>query len=148
MNGESGMSALTQSVVRRWLEVVLPLYTAALVLVWFHAEYTPAVLTRSVTESVFPGLAWAVVGALTGILALWALIVGFFLLYSPFYLFGKLPLLLGQAGWVDRHEIRFYLACFAVLCAVAGLTYMNPALGLIVFAFAAGCGPVFWRLLV
>src|SRR5262245_31636288 len=98
---ESAMGMVVQSVVRRWLEVLLPLYTAGLLLVWFRAEYTPAVLTESVGESPLPGLAWAVVGALGGILGLWALIVGFFLLYSPFYLFGRLPMLI-QGGWVDR----------------------------------------------
>jgi hypothetical protein len=147
-NGESAMGTLVQSVVRRWLEVLLPLYTAGLLLVWFQAEYTPTVLTESVSDSPWPGLAWAVVGALGGILALWALIVGFFLLYSPFYLFGKLPLLMGQGGWVDRREIRFYLACFAMLCLLATLSYWEPPIGLTLFAMSAGCGPVFWRLLV
>src|SRR5262245_7238045 len=97
-NSESAIGTVVQSVVRRWLEVLLPLYTGALLLVWFRAEYTPVVLTQSVGESPLPGLAWAVVGALGGILALWALIVGFFLLYSPFYLFGKLPQLMGRGA--------------------------------------------------
>ena len=117
MNAESVMGSVMQSVVRRWLEVLLPLYSVALTIVFFRAEYTPAVLTDSMSESPLPGMAWAVVGAFAGILALWALIVSFFLLYSPFYLIGKLPLLVGQGGWVDRREVRFYLACFAALCA-------------------------------
>ena len=142
------MGSLMQSVVRRWLEVLLPLYAVALVIVWFRAEYTPTVLTASMTESPLPGMAWAVVGALGGILGLWALIVAFFLLYSPFYLIGKLPLLLGKGGWVDRREVRFYLACFGFLCLLAVLTYVEPPVGLTVFAVAAGCGPVFWRVLV
>ena len=44
---------------------------------WFHAEYTPSVLTASMTDSPLPGMAWAVVGALGGILGLWALIIAF-----------------------------------------------------------------------
>ena len=142
------MGSLIQSVVRRWLEVLLPVYAVALVVVWFHAEYTPSVLTASLTDSPLPGMAWAVVGALGGILGLWALIIAFFLLYSPFYLIGKAPLLLGRGGWVDWREVRFYLACFGFLCLLAALTYVEPLVGLTVFAVAAGCGPVFWRMLV
>jgi hypothetical protein len=93
-------------------------------------------------------MAWAVVGALTGILGLWAVIVSFFLLYSPFYLLGKLPLLVGKGGWVDRREVRFYLACFGMLCVLAALLYWELPVGLTVFAVSAGFGPVFWRLLV
>lgn len=137
-----------QSVARRWLELLLPLYAVALIIVWFHAEYTPAVLTGSMTESPLPAIAWAVVGALGGLLGLWALIISFFLLYSPFYLIGKLPLLFGKGGWVDRREVRFYLACFGLLCVLAALTYWEPPAGLTAFAVAAGCGPVFWRVLV
>ncbi len=147
-NSESAIGTVVQSVVRRWLEVLLPLYTGALLLVWFRAEYTPVVLTQSVSDSPFPGVAWAVVGALGGILALWALIVGFFLLYSPFYLFGKLPQLMGRGAWVDRREVRFYLSCFAMLCLLVTLSYWEPPAGVILFTMSAGCGPVFWRLLV
>ena len=100
MNAESVMGSVMQSVVRRWLEVLLPVYAVALIVVWFRAEYTPTILTESMSESPLPGMAWAVVGALTGILGLWAVIVTFFLLYSPFYLLGKLPVLWARgAGW-------------------------------------------------
>ncbi len=118
-----------QSVARRWLEALLPLYAVALIIVWFHAEYTPAVLTGSMSESPLPALAWAVVGALGGLLGLWALIISFFLLYSPFYLIGKLPLLFGKGGWVDRREVRFYLACFGFLCLLAALTLLGAPRG-------------------
>ncbi len=148
MNAESVMGSVMQSVVRRWLEVLLPLYAVALIIVWFRAEYTPTILTESMSESPLPGMAWAVVGALTGILGLWAVIVTFFLLYSPFYLLGKLPVLVGKGGWVDRREMRFYLACFAMLCVLVALLYWELPVGLTVFAVASGFGPVFWRLLV
>jgi len=148
MRAESLVGSVRQSLVRRWLEVVLPLYAVALVIVWFHAEYTPAVLTGSVSESPLPAMAWAVVGALGGLLGLWGLIIAFFVLYSPFYLIGKLPRLLGRGGWVDWREVRFYLACFGFLCLLGALTYWEPAVGLTTFAVAAGCGPVFWRVLV
>jgi hypothetical protein len=148
MRAESVMGSVRQLVVRRWLEVVLPLYAVALIIVWFRAEYTPAVLMESMSGSVLPALAWALVGALGGLLGLWALIIAFFLLYSPFYLIGKLPLLVGKGGWVDRREVRFYLACFGFLCLLAALTYWEPSVGLTALAVAAGCGPVFWRVLV
>ena len=148
MRAESVLGSLMQSIVRRWLEVLMPVYAVGLLLVWFRAEYTPAVLTDSMTGSPLPGIAWAVVGALGGILALWALIIAFFLLYSPFYLMGKLPLLMGRGGWVDWREVRFYLACFGFLCLLAALMYVEPPAGLTVFVVAAGCGPVFWRVLV
>jgi hypothetical protein len=118
-----------QSMVRRWLDVLMPVYAVGLLLVWFRAEYTPTVLTDSMTGSPLPGIAWAVVGALGGILALCALIIAFFLLYSPFYLMGKLPLLMDRGGWVDWREVRFYLACFAFLCLLAALTYLEPPRG-------------------
>jgi hypothetical protein len=148
MSPESAIGSVMQSVVRRWLEVLLPVYSVALVAIWLRAEYTPAILTESMSESPLPGLAWAVVGAMTGILGLWAIIVTFFLLYSPFYLVGKLPLLVGKGGWVDRREVRFYLACFALLCALVALLSWELSAGVTVFALASGCGPVFWRLLV
>ena len=92
--------------------------------------------------------AWAVVGALGGLLGLWALIIAFFLLYSPFYLIGKLPRFLGRGGWLDWREVRFYLSCFGLLCVLAALAFWEPAVGLTAFAVAASCGPLFWRVLV
>jgi len=148
MSGESVMGGVVQSVVRRWLEVLLPVYTAGFLLVWFRPEYTPEILTQSIGMSPLPWVAWAVVGAMTGVLALWALIVAFFLLYSPVYLLGKSPMLVGKGGWVDRGELRFYVMCFLMLCLVAFLFYWMLPAGLAVFALVAGCGPVFWRALV
>src|SRR5947209_14488599 len=43
--------AVVQSVIRRWLEVLLPIYTAALVVVWFRPEQTPMILTMSMSDS-------------------------------------------------------------------------------------------------
>jgi len=148
MSGESVMDGVIQAVVRRWLEVLLPIYTVGFLVVWFRPEYTPELLTQSMSVSVLPWVVWALVGAMTGILALWALIVAFFLLYSPIYLLGKSPILLGKGGWVDRRELRFYLMCFVMLCLVAFLFYWGLPVGLTVFALVAGCGPVFWRALV
>ncbi|HEV8437842.1 MAG TPA: hypothetical protein VGT40_07090 [Methylomirabilota bacterium] len=148
MATESVLGAVRQSVVRRWLEVMLPAYTVAFVFLWFHHEYTPAVLAWGMNESPLPWLVWAVVGAMSGILILWALIVAFFLLYSPFYLFGKLPILLGRGAWVDKQELQFYVCCFMLLGLLAVLLYWDPVMGLMAFTLASGCGPVFWRYLV
>lgn len=148
MSAESVMGGVIQSVVRRWLEVLLPVYTAGFLLVWLQPEYTPEILTQSMGVSLLPWIAWAVVGAMTGILGLWALIVAFFLLYSPIYLLGKSSMLIGKGAWVDKGELRFYLSCFVVLCLVAVLFYWMLPAGLIVFALVAGCGPMFWRALL
>jgi hypothetical protein len=64
------------------------------------------------------------------------------------YLLGKSPMLIGKGGWVDWRELRFYFACFVTLCVLAGLLAWDMPVGLVLFALVAGCGPVFWRLLV
>ena len=137
-----------QSAVRRWLEVVLPMYTLALVAVWFHPEHAPVLLTESVRESPLAGAAWAAVGALSGILALWAMIVGFFLLYSPLYLLGKAQHLVGKGGWIDRREVRFYVLCLVMLLGLGVVAAWSPAIAVAAFVLVAGCGPLFWRVLV
>jgi len=145
---QSAASGVAQAMFRRWFEVVLPLYTFCLVVAWLRPEYIPPILTQPVSGSPLPWVAWGMVGALTGLLGLWALIVAFFLLYSPLYLLGKAPLLVGRSGWVDRREVRFYVASFLTLTAVAALLFLEPRLGLVLFAGVSGCGPVFWRALV
>jgi hypothetical protein len=136
------------AVVRRWLEVLLPLYTLGFVFVWFHQEYMPAVLAGSMSESPLPWLGWAVVGGMTGILTLWTLIVAFFLSYSPFYLLGKLPALVDRQAWVDQREVKFYGCCFVLLCLLIALSYWDGWTALMAFILVSGCGPVFWRYLV
>jgi len=148
MAGESVLGSVKQSVLRRWLEVLLPLYTLATLLVWFHPEYMPSVLGQGVVESPVVWVAWALVGAMSGILILWAIIVGFFLLYSPLYLVGKLPRLVGKGPWADSREMQFYGWCFVLLGALAGIMVWDARTGLVAFVTVAGCGPVFWRWLV
>ncbi len=143
MAGESVVGAIRQSVVRRWLEVVLPAYTLAFLGVWLWPEYMPRVLGQGVDDSVLPWISWALVGAMTGILLLWALIITFFLLYSPFYLLGKIPMLFGRGAWVDRRELQFYVCC----CLLLGFVW-DPRKALIAFTLVSGCGPVFWRYVV
>jgi hypothetical protein len=148
MAAESVLGAVRLSVVRRWLEVLLPVYTLGSIFVWWHQDYMPSMLAASMSESPLPWVAWAVVGGMTGILALWTLIVGFFLVYSPFYLLGKVPVLLGRGPWVDKHELHFYLCCFVLLALLSAISYWDGWIGLMAFMLLSGCGPVFWRYLV
>ena len=148
MSGESVVGAIRQSVVRRWLEVVLPAYTLAFLGVWLWPEYMPRVLGQGVDDSVLPWISWALVGAMTGILLLWALIITFFLLYSPFYLLGKIPMLFGRGAWVDRRELQFYVCCCLLLGLLVCLLVWDPRKALIAFTLVSGCGPVFWRYVV
>src|SRR5262245_30567289 len=137
------------AVIRRWLEVLLPLYTLTLLLVLAQPVYTPAVFQQNMSDSVMPWIAWSLVGALSGILALWVVIIGFFLVYSPIYLASKSGLLLGGSGWVDRRELHFYVASFLLLALLILLAWFwgwRLAVGALILL--AGCGPVFWRHLV
>ena len=148
MAAESTLGIVRQSVVRRWLEVTLPVYTLGLLVVVVYPQYLPPLLAQSLSESVLPWIGWAVVGAMSGILILWALIVAFFLASSPFYLIGRSPMLLGLGAWVDRRELQFYLCCCVLLCLLTALFVWDARAGLIVFMLVSGCGPVFWRYLV
>jgi hypothetical protein len=148
MAGETVLDTAGQSLVRRWLEFLLPAYTLAFLVVLIRPEYMPHVLGQNINESIVPWVSWAVVGAMTGILMLWALIVTFFVIYSPFYLLGKLPMLVGRGAWVDRRELQFYLGCFLLLVLLALLTFWAPRKALVVFTVVAGWGPVFWRYVV
>ena len=148
MAGESVVGAIRQSVVRRWLEVVLPAYTLVFLGVWLWPEYMPRVLGQGLNDSVLPWISWALVGAMTGILLLWALIITFFLLYSPFYLLGKIPMLFGRGAWVDRRELQFYVCCCLLLGLLVCLLVWDPRKALIAFTLVSGCGPVFWRYVV
>jgi len=148
MAGESVLGAVRQSLLRRWLEVVLPLYTLAFLAVMWEPHYLPSALGRNTNESVLPWVGWAVVGAMTGILVLWALIITFFLLYAPFYLLGRVSMLAGRGPWVDKRELRFYSYCFLLLCGLAILSYADPWKGLWAFVLLSGCGPLFWRYVV
>jgi hypothetical protein len=133
---------------RRWLEVVLPLYTIALLYVYFRPESIPQSLAESNEQSLVPWAVWGVVGAMSGILALSGLFVAFFLLYSPVYLAARSMLLVGKGGWVDKRELRFYCACFILLCILLGLAMLNPVAAAAVFVMIAGSAHLFWRAFV
>ncbi len=148
MAGESVLGTVRQSMVRRWLEILLPAYTLAFLVVMLRPEYMPPFLGQHLDDSVLPWLGWAVVGAMTGILMLWALIIAFFLVYSPFYLLRKVPMLFGRGAWVDRRELRFYVCCFLLLGLLASLLLWDPRKALVAFTMVSGCGPVLWRYII
>ena len=144
----SVVGSVRESVIRRWLEVVLPLFTVSFVFVATRPEYMPHFLTQNVWDSPQAFAGWTVVGALMGILVLWGLIAAFFLAYAPAYLVSRVARLL-QHGWVDRRELAFYAACFILLCLLVALACFWSVAGAgIVFVLLSGFGPVLWRWLV
>lgn len=130
---------------RFWLEVILPLYTIALLYVYFRPESIPHSLSDSGEQSLFPWAVWGVVGAMSGILALSGLFVAFFLLYSPVYLAARSMVLVGKGGWVDKRELRFYCACFILLCILLTVAILSPVAAAAVFVLLAGSAHLFWR---
>jgi len=130
---------------RTWLEILLPLYTIALLYVYFHPQSIPQSLADNGEQSLFPWAVWGVVGAMSGILALSALFVAFFLLYSPVYLAARGMLLVGKGGWADKRELRFYSACFVLLCILLALAIMSPVAAAAIFVLIAGSAHLFWR---
>ncbi|HET7874214.1 MAG TPA: hypothetical protein VFN71_01715 [Methylomirabilota bacterium] len=142
------MREVLRSVVRRWLEGVLPLFALALLVVYFRPQFMPAVLGQNLAESLWPWVAWGMVGAMLGILGLSALVLAGFLVYSPFYLVSKSPLLLGGSGWVDRREVSFYISCFLLLCLIIFLLFWDWDAFVVAAALMAGFAPMLWRLLV
>lgn len=133
---------------RRWVEVALPLYALAVLFVYFRPQYWPDALDESMRESLMPWALWGLVGAMSGVLALSGLVVAFFLLYSPVYLLARTFMLVGRhRGWIDRTELRFYTACFLLLCFLAGLAIWSPIAAASTFVLMAGCAHLLWRAL-
>jgi hypothetical protein len=94
---------------------------------------------------------WIFRGMVFGLLGVWGfsgLVVLFFLLYSPVYLVNKIPHLVGKGGWLDKREVRFYLACFALVVLLLALFTHSLDAAAILFVVLAGFGPLVWRLLV
>lgn len=133
---------------RFWVELVLPLYSVFAVFTYFRPGLLPTEVEQSALESAVVWLLWGVVAALTGILAISALFLCFYLLYSPFYLAGQVRQMAGPHKWVDRRELRFYLGCFVMLCVLGGLAVTNPAVAVAVFILLAGSAQILWRILL
>ena len=142
------MEIVPETVIRRWLEVLLPVVSAGLLTVHFYPEYVPSALIEDPGRSLLLWVARAVLWAVLGIWGFSALIVVFFLLYSPVYLLNRAAMLMGEGGWVDRREVRFYLACALLLALLIVLVWWIPSYALVLFVLMAGCGPIMWRVLV
>ncbi|HKZ07390.1 MAG TPA: hypothetical protein VJU81_18130 [Methylomirabilota bacterium] len=139
------MDVVLQSRYRRWLEVVLPLYTVALLYVYFRPQSIPQSWSEGTEQAIWPWAVWGVVGAMSGVLALSGLFVAFFLLYSPVYLAARSMVLIGKGGWVDRRELRFYSACFLLLCALLVIAVLSPVTAAALFILIAGSAHLLWR---
>ena len=92
--------------------------------------------------------AWAVLGAIGGVMVFSGLLVAFFLLYAPIYLAGRVPMLVGRGGWSDRREVRFYGLCFVILCVLVALLLWDWRWFVSAFLLVTGFAPTFWRALV
>jgi hypothetical protein len=130
-----------------WLELVLPLFATAVLLVFHKPQYMPSVFVESATTPAAWG-AWALLGALGGVLSFSGLLVVFFLLYSPVYLVAKAPMLVGKGAWTDRREVRFYGLCLVILCVLLALLLWDWRWFVSVFLVLTGFAPSLWRALV
>jgi hypothetical protein len=130
-----------------WLELVLPLFATAVLLVFHKPQYMPSVFVESATTPVAWG-AWALLGALGGVLSFSGLLVVFFLLYSPVYLVAKAPMLVGKGAWTDRREVRFYGLCLVILCVLLALLLWDWRWFVSAFLVLTGFAPSLWRALV
>lgn len=130
-----------------WLEVLLPLFAIALLVVFHKPEYVPRILTQNATSPV-AWAAWALVGAIGGVTTFSGLLVAFFLLYSPVYLAGKAPMLVGKGPWTDHREVRFYGFCFVILCVLLALLLWDWRWFVSAFLLLTGFAPTVWRAMV
>jgi hypothetical protein len=130
-----------------WLELVLPLFATAVLVVFHKPQYMPSIFVQSAPTPV-AWVAWALLGALGGVLSFSGLLVVFFLVYSFVYLAGKAPMLMGKGAWTDRREVRFYGFCFVILCALLALLLWDWRWFVSAFLLLTGFAPSFWRALV
>jgi hypothetical protein len=130
-----------------WLEVIMPIFAVALLIVFFKPQHTPQLFLETATSPA-AWAAWALLGAAGGVLTFSGLFVLFFLVYSPVYLAGKLPVIAGKGGWTDQREIRFYGLCFVLLCMLLGLLLWDWHWFVAAFLLLTGFAPALWRVLV
>ena len=129
-----------------WLEIGLPLYAVGLVVWYYQPDRLDLALGDGWIESI---VAWSVrigCGAFGGVLALFALLLAFCLLYSPVYLSINFSRAATPGVWLDRDEFRFYLQCVGLLCLLIGLAVWNLEVALAVFVLLAGSIPLLSRL--
>ena len=133
---------------RPWMELILPLYTLALVILYYRPQALPLAIEETLLDGMFRWVIWGIVGALGGVLALSSLFLAFYLLYSPLYLVENAKRILDRHVWVDQREVRFYLGCFVLLVSLVAVALMDPNLALASFVLLAGSAQFLWRVLV
>ena len=148
MATDSVLGVVHRSMIRRWLEIVLPFWALGFLVVLLRPEYAPAFLSERPSDTLLPWLGWAVVGAMSGVLVLWAVILTFFVVYSPFYLMRVVPTWFAGNTWVDKRELGFYTCCFLLLAMLVFLLVWDPEKALIAFVMVSGLGPAFCRYIV
>lgn len=127
----------------------MPLFAVAFLVAILKPESVPHVfLETATTTSPAAWVAWAFLGAAGGVLTFSGLLVVFFLLYSPVYLAGKLPMLTGNGAWTDQREIRFYGLCCIILFALLALLLWDWQWFVTAFLILTGFAPALWRVLV
>lgn len=131
-----------------WLEIVLPIYTLAIVMVYYRPNSVHLAIADETVETIAVWAMWILGGVLGGVLAFSGLFLAFYLLYSPFYLAKNLHWALDPGVWTDPREVQFYLCCFGLLCALLTLAIWNPELALVVFTMLAGSAKLLGRLLL
>ncbi len=144
------MSLIPRVIVRRWLETVVALFSLAILYFYWHQDQVPRALSLK-EDTDLTLWDWILRGLVFGMFGVWGfslLVVLFFLAYSPIYIINKAPHLVGKGGWLDKREVRFYLACFALVCLLVALLTKSPDAFAVLLVLLAGFGPLVWRLLV
>jgi hypothetical protein len=144
------MAIVPRVIVRRWLETIIALFSLAILYFHWHQDKVPRALSLKEDANLTLG-DWILRGLVFGLFGVWGfslLVVLFFLAYSPIYLINKAPHLIGKGGWLDRREVRFYLACFALVCLLIALFTQSLDAFWVMLVLLAGFGPMVWRLLV
>jgi hypothetical protein len=134
---------------RSWAEFLLPVYAIALIYLYLRPDILPQRTEEGAFEAMIVWSVWAVIGTLAGILAISALVVAFYLLYSPIYLiqYGSRQIFAhGGTVWTDPREVQFYGVCLFVLCMLGGLALYDHLTAAIVFVLLAGLAPLLWRI--
>lgn len=130
------------------MELILPLYTLTVVVLYYRPQMVPPGVEEKMVDGMLRWVLWGIVGALGGILALSALLLAFYLVYSPFYLLQNARRILDPHAWVDQREVRFFLVCFVILVGLLALAFLNPDAALVSFTLLAGSAQLLWRFLV
>ncbi len=132
---------------RRWMEFILPVYSLAMLLIYYRPEVLVPAMDDALTHGKLWWVLWMIIGAFGGLLALSGLFLAFSLLYFPIYLIGNARRILDPRLWLDRGEMRFYVGCFAIFCGLAALGFLYPPAALASFTVLAGFAQPLWRVL-